>query len=213
MDELGSLRSSNRGHKTKEPDFGTYHHSTSAASKKVRVVVKATFTDAFASLPFGRGEELRILDVGCGLGFLSCAVAEFYNNARILGIDTFEHSSLKRSSLERAKENARILGFLDRIDFKTGDVFSFAPAEEFDIFVSNLVFHNFGNMRFKAYSRLSSWAQAGSFVLMGDLFFSPKIDKTHLMKAFRILREIEPKSGDFGQYSLLVMSKGKGLKN
>jgi 16S rRNA G1207 methylase RsmC len=30
------------------------------------------FTDAFTSLPFGRDDELRVLDLGCGLGFLSC---------------------------------------------------------------------------------------------------------------------------------------------
>jgi 2-polyprenyl-3-methyl-5-hydroxy-6-metoxy-1,4-benzoquinol methylase len=90
MDELGSLIPSRRRKKTKEPDFGTYHHSTSVASKEVRTVVKAMFTDAFASIPFGRDDELRILDVGCGLGFLSCVSAEFYQTARITGIDTFE---------------------------------------------------------------------------------------------------------------------------
>ena len=168
------------------------------------------FTDAFASLPFRRDEKLRILDVGCGLGFLSCVSAEFYKNARISGIDTFDHASLKGSNPERAKENVKILGFLDRIDFKKGDVFRFRPAEKFDIIVSNLVFHNFGKMRFKTYSRLSSWAHAGSFVVMGDLFFSPKADIAQLAKAFRILGEIKPKSG-FGQYALLVMSKDSGL--
>jgi cyclopropane fatty-acyl-phospholipid synthase-like methyltransferase len=162
MNELGSLIPSRRREKTKEPDFGTYHHSTSVASKKIRTVVKAMFTDAFSSLPLGRDDELRTLDVGCGLGFLSCVSAEFYRNAQITGIDTFEHASLKRSSLEGAKENARILGFSDRIGFKKGDVFTFTPAEKFDIIVSNLVFHNFGKMRFKAYSILSSWTQAGS---------------------------------------------------
>ena len=140
---------------------------------------------------------------------MSCVSADFYKNAQITGIDTFEHSSLKRSSPERAKENARILGFLDRIDFKRGDVFSFTPAEKFDVFISNLVFHNFGKMRFEAYSRLSSWAQAGSFVVMGELFFSPKTDIAHLTKAFRILREIRPKRRGFGQYALLVMSKAE----
>jgi cyclopropane fatty-acyl-phospholipid synthase-like methyltransferase len=171
--------------------------------------VKATFTDAFASLPFGREHELRILDVGCGLGFLSCVSAKFYKKARITGIDTFEHASLKRSSLERAKENTRILGLSDRIDFKKCDVFRFTVAEKFDIIVSNLVFHNFGKMRFKAYSRLASWTQAGSFVVMGDLFFSRKTDIAQLAKAFRILRQIKPKNG-FGQYALLVMSKDFG---
>lgn len=112
------------------------------------------------------------------------------------------HASLKRSSLEKG---ARILDFADRIDFKRGDVFRFTPAEKFHIIISNLAFHNFGKMRFKAYSRLSSWTQAGSFVIMGNLFFSPKADIAQLKKAFRILRQIKPKNG-FEQYVLLVMS-------
>ena len=148
MNECGSLIPSRRREKTKEPDFGTYHHSTSVASKKVRTVVKAMFIDAFASIPLGRDDKLRILDVGCGLGFLSCVSAEFYKKARITGIDTFEHVSLKRSSFEGAKENVKILGFSGRIDFKKGDVFRFTPTEKFDIIVSNLVFHNFGKKRF-----------------------------------------------------------------
>jgi methyltransferase family protein len=189
MRELGSLKPSRRGDKTKQPDFGTYHHTTSAASKKIRPVMKAMFTDAFASLPFWRDE--------------------FYKNSRITGIDTFEHASLKRSSLEKAKENARILGFSNRITFKSGDVFRFTPAEKYDIIVSNLVFHNFGKKRFDAYSRLSSWAEDGSFVVIGEWFFSPKTDITYLSKTFRLLREIKPKSG-FGRYALLVMSKDSG---
>ena len=85
-------------------------------------------------------------------------------------------------------------------------MFRFTPLEKFDIIVSNLVFHNFGKMRFKAYSLLSSWTQTSSFVIMGDLFFSHKTDIAQLEKAFRILRQIRPKDG-FGQYALLVVSK------
>lgn len=207
MGDLDSSASSTQSEKTKEPDFGTYHHSTSVASKKIRAVVKTMFTDAFASLPFRMDDELRVLDVGCGLGFLSCISAEFYKNAQITGIDTFEHTSLKKSSLQKAEENARILGFSDRIDFKNGDVFRFTPTEKFDILVSNLVFHNFGRMRFKAYSRLSSWTQIDTFVVTGDLFFSPKIDMAVLAKEFNILRQIKPKNDGFEQYALLVLLK------
>ena len=203
---LSSLRPSGKGNKTKEPDFGTYHHSTPAASKKIRVIIKTMFTDALTSLPLRSDEVLGILDVGCGLGFLSCTSAEFYENAKIIGIDTFKHASLKNSSPERANENARTLGFSDRIIFKNEDVFKFTPAEKFDVIISNLVFHNFEKRRFKAYSHLSSWTHDRSFVVIGDLFFSLKTDITYLSNIFRILKVIKPKN-NFRQYALLVMSK------
>jgi tRNA1(Val) A37 N6-methylase TrmN6 len=203
------LRRSNEGGSTQEPIFGTYHHSTSTASNKIREDMKTMFIDAFASLPYGRDDDLRILDVGCGLGFLSCVSAQFYKNARIIGIDTFKHPSLKRSSLEKAKENVRILGLLARIDLKDIDILRFTPSRKFDIIVSNLVFHNLGKNRFEAYSRLSSWAHVGSHILMGDLFFSPRIDMVELAKLLMIVRKIKSKR-DFGQYALLVMSKDFG---
>ena len=191
----------------KEPDFGVYHYSTRAASNKLRAVVKGMFTDAFASLPLSREDQLKILDVGCGLGFLSCVTAEFYQNARIIGVDTFKHASLKGSSLERAKENAKILGFSERIDFKNCDIFRFTPAERFHIIVSNLVFHNLGKRRFEAYSRLSSWMQSDAFVVMGDRFFSPETDVGQLSREFKILREVK-REGSLRTYALLVMSNG-----
>src|SRR5918911_531595 len=98
--EMVSHRHPKEYEKTKEPDFGIYHHSTSAASKKTREVLKTMFTD----------------------------------------------------------------------------VFRFMPTKKFDMIVSNLVFHNFGKMRFKAYSHLSSWIQNRSFIVIGDLFFSRTTD-------------------------------------
>lgn len=190
----------------KEPDFGTYHHTTCDDSQMIRGVAKSMFEKAFASLPFGRNDELKILDVGCGLGFLSCITAEFYTKGRITGFDTFEDDSLRASSIEKARENTRVLGLSDRIEFEKGDVFTYTPEESFDIFISNLVYHNFGGRRFKAYSRLASWARPGSSVLMGDLFLSPKIDLARLSREFTILKEIKPETG-FQIFTLLVMSK------
>lgn len=207
MRELGSSSiPSMRGGKTKGPDFGTYHHSTPAASEKIRAIMKTTFIDAFASLPISREDKLKILDVGCGLGFLSCVSAEYYKNSSITGIDTFEHVSLKRSSLGRAKENARILGFSERINFRNDDLFRFTTVEKFDIIVSNLVFHNLGKRRYQAYSSLSSWAKDNSFITIGDLFFWPKTDTGYLSKIFRILREFKPAIG-IRRYALYVMLK------
>jgi len=57
----------------------------------------------------------------------------------------------------------------------------------------------------EAYSRLSKWTQVGSFVVMGDLSFSPKIDIARLRKAFRILREIKSLKSGFEKYTMLMM--------
>jgi ribosomal protein L11 methylase PrmA len=105
-------------------DFGTYHHSTHRGSEKLREKVKILFTEVFGDQPFARDDKLEILDLGCGLGFLSCVCAEYYLKAKITGFDTFEHASLKGSSLIMATNNAKILEFLDRIRFQKGDVFS-----------------------------------------------------------------------------------------
>ena len=133
-------------------DFGTYHHSTHRGSEKIREKVNILFTEVFGDLPFAQDDKLKILDVGCGLGFLSCVCAEYYLKAKITGIDTFEHASLKGSSLTKAKNNAKILEFSERIRFQKGDVFSSDYSKgKFNLFVSNLVFHNFGRKRFDAY--------------------------------------------------------------
>lgn len=186
-------------------DFGTYHHSTPISSRKIRTVSKTMFTKAFGSLPFSRDDRLKILDVGCGLGFLSCVSAEFYKNARITGIDTFEHDSLKKSSIKTAKENARIRGFSERIDFKKVNVLRFNPSKRFDIIVSNLVFHNLGKMRFKAYSHILSWMQNDSYIVIGDIFFTPMKDLDKLQKMFKITGKTKPVGSK--QYTILVMSK------
>src|SRR5512132_4002301 len=85
-----------------------------------------------------------------------CVCAEYYQNAKVTGFDTFEHGSLKDSSLAKAKNNAKILGFQERVRFQKGDLFSSDYSKgKFDLFVSNLVFHNLGRKRFDAYERLA----------------------------------------------------------
>jgi len=192
----------------RKPDFGTYHHSTPKRSETTRAVVARAFLEAFDILPFSRDQEVDIMDLGCGLGFLSCVCAKFYRRARVTGIDTFEHASLKGSSLEKANENARILGISDRVHFERGDVLSSDYGDmELDLFVSNLVFHNLGRKRFRAYDRLLSWMSPNSYALLGDAFREGKGDLKHLANIFRIEKEIEPKEITWAPYKILVLSK------
>jgi len=185
-------------------DFGVYHHTSPAASVEIRGIMQVMFTDAFVSLPFTRDAKVKILDVGCGLGFLSCVSAEFYKNARVTGIDMFKHASLKDSSPKKAKENAKILDVADRIDFRKCDMLKFSPTGTFDLIVSNLVFHNLGKRRFDAYQRLARWTKF--YAILGDLFFDYEIDLRFLSNLFANVKDRS--SSTIGQqYRILQMSK------
>ena len=195
--------------KNQQPDFGTYHHSTPRSSEKTREKVKIVFTKVFGDLPFSRDDKLKILDVGCGLGFLSCVCAEYYQNAKVTGFDTFEHGSLKDSSLAKAKNNPKILGFQERVRFQKGDLFSSDYSKgKFDLFVSSLVFHNLGRKRFDAYERLAYWIMSKSYIVLGDLFFDYKLDLRRLASLFGTV-EKKPSFNIGRQYKLLILSEPK----
>jgi SAM-dependent methyltransferase len=190
-----------------QPDFGTYHHSTPAASERKRKRARVQFSEGFASLPFSRDDPLRILDIGCGLGFLSCVSAEYYPKASVTGFDTFEHPSLKGSSLAKAKENAKILGLSARVKFEKGDILaSDYGGGTFDIFVSNLVYHNLGKKRQEAYGKLAGWATPASYALIGDIFFDYREDSKWLRGMFESV-EARPRAKGDGEYRILVLSR------
>jgi len=170
--------------------------------------VKVLFTEAFNDLPFSKDDDLKILDIGCGLGFLSCVCAEYYPNAMVLGFDTFEHASLKNSSIAKAKSNAKVMGFSDRVRFQKRDFFrSDYRKGRFDLFVSNLVFENLGKRRLDAYERLARWATLRSYMVLGELFFDYETDSKRLEKLFGNIQE-RP-SSIHRSYRLLVLSKPK----
>jgi len=190
-------------------DFGTYHHSTPVASEWKRERAKVQFSEAFAGLPFSRDDPLKILDIGCGLGFLSCVSAGYYPNATVTGFDTFEHPSLIDSSLAKARNNSRILGLSRRIRFEKGDVLSSDyRGGRFDLFVSNLVYHNLGKKRNDAYRRLAAWMNPNSYAVIGDIFFDFKADSKQLSGLFEIVEE-KPRSKGDGEYRILVLSRPK----
>jgi len=190
------------------PDFGTYHHTSPEDSEKIRKTVKGRFEKAFSDLPFSREDGLKILDIGCGLGFLSCVCAGYYSNARITAFDTFEGVSLENSSLARAKENAKVMGYSERITFRKKDFFrSDYSRGKFDLFVSNLVFHNFTKKRLKAYETLEQWMTPRSHAVLGDLYFEYKRDYKQLKSLFGKVEELPRSSMMAGTYKILVISE------
>ncbi len=154
-----------------EPNFGTYHHSNAKQSQKMREIARKIFIDAFSRTGFLANDALVIADVGCGLGFLTSIVAEYFPNSRIYAIDTFRHSSLKNNSIEILRRNMQILGLENRVQIVQADISSKIPIpERVDLAVSNLVIHNIGRKRFVAYRNIHEILKPDSFFLNADGF-------------------------------------------
>src|SRR5690348_2230288 len=93
--KAGKLRQSPnpRRTNTRQADFGTYHHSTPKESNEIRKRAEKSFSKLLRPL-FPASAPLRIVDAGCGLGFLVYVAAKCFPNAHVTGIDLFRHASL-----------------------------------------------------------------------------------------------------------------------
>ena len=80
-----------------------------------------------------RGQAPEILDLGTGSGAISCALARFLPNARILATDISDHA------LAVARANVERLLFGERIRLAQGDLFDAVPSgAAFDVIAANL---------------------------------------------------------------------------
>lgn len=116
------------------------------------------------------GEGL-ILDIGCGNGPITIAVAKAYPNARVTGIDSWGASwEYSKGVCER---NAAIEGVANSVTFRKASAAAL-PFEDgaFDVLVSNLVFHEIrgvSDKRFLLREALRVLKKGGLFVFQ-DLF-------------------------------------------
>jgi len=70
-----------------------------------------------------KGNE-RVLDVGCGLGKMTVGIAKVLEKGKVIDIDIWNKWEIMGNSSERAYENARIEGVIDKVEFKYGDMLS-----------------------------------------------------------------------------------------
>lgn len=75
-------------------------------------------------------DELEILDIGCGSGAISIALAKYFPNSNVLAID------ISNTALQIAKENASINNIYN-INFRKLDILREIPPKKFDVIVSN----------------------------------------------------------------------------
>jgi 2-polyprenyl-3-methyl-5-hydroxy-6-metoxy-1,4-benzoquinol methylase len=70
--------------------------------------------------------DAAILDVGCGLGWSTIALATAYPNATVIGVD------LDEPSIEAARQNAKQSGVDDRVTFVVADAADPSFSQRFD---------------------------------------------------------------------------------
>lgn len=190
-----------------EVDFGKYHHSTIEESRRIRAEAEALFSTRLLSL-YASDSKLRILDAGCGLGFMCYVAAKCFPQAEITGVDIFGHESLSDGTLIQAIKNMEILGIHGRVSFLEHDLTKpLYPEGHYDLAISNLVFHNIGKKRFKAYGTVLDSLKSGGYFVTGDLF--PHIGEE--LKFFRGRADIVSGTGEKKPsqwaYRIIVLKK------
>ena len=81
----------------------------------------------------------RVLDLGCGLGASSIALARAYPNARVLGVD------LDEASVTEARTAAAEVGVAHRVTFVVGDAARVASEAPFELVTIFEALHDMGD--------------------------------------------------------------------
>jgi ubiquinone/menaquinone biosynthesis C-methylase UbiE len=106
--------------------------------------------------------DMKILDVGCGPGNLTCDFARLVPQGSVIGLDRSEHV------LDEAKKMAGNRG-VTNISFVTGNIFSLDyPDDEFDIVHAHQVLQHVGDVS-SAMKEMYRVAKPGGIIATRDL--------------------------------------------
>lgn len=195
--------------KPQEIDFGTYHHSTPSESNAIRKSAKKAFLKLLRPLYPARA-PLRIMDAGCGLGFLMDVAARCFPKARITGVDLFRRGSMSEISMDKAANNMRALGIASKTSFLKHDLTKpLKSDEQYDLAISNLAFHNIGEKRFRAYATVFDALKPKGFFVIGDLFAQDKADMKYFRERSTLVNEADESGSGPWAYTIKVLQKDK----
>lgn len=188
-------------------DFGTYHHSTPEESKQIRQDAAKAFSKLLRPL-YPSGAALRILDAGCGLGFLTYVATQCFPKASITGVDLFRHGSMSELSMEKAVQNMKTLRIDSRTSFLKHDLTKPLKTDvQYDLAVSNLVFHNMGKKRFKAYDTVFDALKSGGYFVIGDLCPHGKADMDNFRERSTLTNQLDQGASGRWHYQIKVLRK------
>jgi SAM-dependent methyltransferase len=194
-------------------DFGTYHHSTPEESEQIRRRAEKVFSKILRPL-YPSGARLRVLDAGCGLGFLMYVAAKCFPKAHIVGVDLFKHASISGMSMDKAANNMRSLRISSRTSFLKHDLTKpIESSEPYDLVVSNLVFHNIGKKRFRAYEAVFDVLKPRGFFVIGDVFPHHTADMDYFREHSAVVKEINEGGSGPWPYKIEVLRKPRTIRD
>ncbi len=188
-------------------DFGMYHHTTLEQSKQIREYAEKTFSALLRPLYPARA-ALRILDAGCGLGFLTYVAAKLFPKASVTDVDLFRRGSMSELSIDKAVKNMKSLGIDSRTSFVKHDLTRPLKSDlRYDLVLSNLVFHNMGWKRFVAYGTVFDALKPKGYFVIADLFPHGKMDTDYFRERSTLINELDQGGSGRWRYQIKVLRK------
>lgn len=139
-------------------------------------------------------DHAKVLDVGCGSGALSVAVAKKNPTAMVIGIDPFDPKADPENTKEAAEANAKAEG-LKKVLFMYGNAFKVEfPDDTFDFVMSNYVYSQVPvDDRLSLVLESLRTLKKGGYFLIHDIF-TPGVyggDRDFLLRQMKKIGNIE----------------------
>ena len=110
--------------------------------------------------------------------------------------------------MDKAANNMKSLGIESRTAFLKHDLTKPLKSDvQYDLAVSNLVFHNMGKKRFKAYETVFDALKPKGYFVIGDLFPHGKDDMDYFRERSTLRNELDQGGSGRWHYQIKVLRK------
>jgi len=110
--------------------------------------------------------------------------------------------------MDKAVQNMKSLGIDSRTSFLKHDLTKPIKSNvQFDLALSNLVFHNMGKKRFKAYGTVFDALKHGGYFVIGDLFPHGKVDMDYFRERSTLTNQLDQGGSGRWNYQIKVLRK------